>query len=210
MMDFRKEYQTALDLASVLQYEESRDKLKRIISEYPDKIEALILLGKVEYYLHLFDSSRRCFETVLTRDPGNFEAYYGLQFFLERKRRKWNLAAWILSLLLIVTAGIILSFSMRSYFQQYQERVETLGKQFDSLHSMEVQLVNQIHTISEMQRAYSVNLLTLKEEMGGKINNLELRQTERFTELANMQSDQYRTLLRDLDELSTLLGEAAE
>ncbi|HAK46554.1 MAG TPA: hypothetical protein DCO79_11635 [Spirochaeta sp.] len=208
-MDFRKEYHTALDLASALRYEEAREKLKRILSEHPDKTEALILLGKVEYYQRLFDSSRRCFEMVLTRDPRNFEAYYGLQFFLERKRRKWNLAAWIASLILIVTACIILSFSMRSYYQQYQERVEILGKQFDSLHSMELQLVEQIHKMSDIQQVYSNNLLTLKEEMGGKIDNFELRQVEWCTELENIQSDRYRALLVNLEEISTMLEERA-
>ena len=47
-MDYSKEYQVALKLASALRYEEAGQKLKFILSEHPDNMDALILLGKVE------------------------------------------------------------------------------------------------------------------------------------------------------------------
>jgi tetratricopeptide (TPR) repeat protein len=121
MMDYSKEYQVALELASALRYEEAGQKLKLILEEHPDNMDALILLGKVEYYLGLFPSSRRRFETVLTHDPGNFEAYYGLRFFTERKRRLWTITAWLTSIFLFLSIAVFLNISIRAGFNRFEE-----------------------------------------------------------------------------------------
>lgn len=84
--DCANEYQKALELAATSRYREAREKLRGILGEQPDFTEALILLGKVEYYLRRSASSRLCFETALIYEPDNSAAWCGLQFYRERRR----------------------------------------------------------------------------------------------------------------------------
>jgi len=104
-MDHDADYKTALELASTSRYKEARGKLQELLLDRPGHIGALVLLGKVEYYLRLFASSRSRFETVLTYDSGNLAAYFGLEYFKERKRR-----LFYLSTLALILITLLISF----------------------------------------------------------------------------------------------------
>ena len=86
-MGLETEYQIALELASTNRFREARERLENILRLQPDKVEALILLGKVEFYLNSLCSSRSRFEAALTYEPGNMAAYFGLEYFKERAKR---------------------------------------------------------------------------------------------------------------------------
>ena len=113
------EYRKALELAATSRYREARDKLRGILDDHPDYAEALILLGRVEYYLRRSASSRRCFETALVYEPGNSAAWFGLQFYRERQRSVIiGVAVACLLLSIILTAagvylGLVAQFDRR-------------------------------------------------------------------------------------------------
>ena len=107
-MDHDANYKTALELASTSRYMEAREKLQELLMERPGHINALILLGKVEYYLRLFASSRSRFETALTYDSGNLAAYFGLEYFKERKKGLFFLSTLAL---ILITFLIFFFFS---------------------------------------------------------------------------------------------------
>ena len=98
-----EEYGKALELAATARYREARVKLQGILDTYPDYVGALILLGKVEYYLRRPASSRRCFETALTYEPGNAAAWFGLQFYRERRR---SMLLGIVAACLLIAIGL--------------------------------------------------------------------------------------------------------
>ena len=67
----QESYQYALSLALQSRYAEAAAKLREILREQPHHVPSLLLLGKVEYYLKRFSSSRERFEQVLSVDPQN-------------------------------------------------------------------------------------------------------------------------------------------
>ncbi len=199
-MDYTREYQSAVDLASELRYEEAREKLKGILSEHPDKTKALILLGKVEYYLHLFKSSRRCFETVLTLDPGNFDAYYGLQFFTERKRRIRTLTAWISSIFMLLLLGFTFYLTVITVNQKLVERLVKIERQLETQHNAQAEILKQTGIVSDkMERS--------TQDISAELADLEQKQEERHRELEDKLTYRYRTILNILDDLLTAMPE---
>ncbi len=209
-MDCSKEYQVSLELASSLRYEEARQRLKSILSENPDYTDALILLGKVEYYLRLFPSSRRRFETVLTRDPGNFEAYYGLQFFNERKKRIWTAAAWVSSIFLLLFIGVLLNISIRNGFNRFEE---SISEQSRSYFEVEKELSDGMLGISDNLNQYADYLEKLKEtldsgteDLNEQIADLELKQKEQFLKLEDNQLEYYRNISKEIKNLKEMVG----
>lgn len=204
-MDYSSEYQTALKLASSLRYSEAKQKLESVLSGQPDNIDALILLGKVEYYLGYFSSSRRRFETVLTSNPGNFEAYYGLQFFVERKRRIWTIAAWFTSIVLLLLLGVFINISIKNSFNRFEAGI---SKQREYYLEFEKALSNKTLDILDNLNQYANNLdeFNMNTEQGMEklrksLDGLENKIKERFLEIENNQFEYYRSTLIEIQDL---------
>lgn len=209
-MDYSEEYQVALELASALRYEEAGQKLKSILSEHPDNMDALILLGKVEYYLRLFPSSKGRFETVLTHDPGNFEAYYGLRFFTERKMRLWTITAWITSIFLLLSIALFLNISISTGFDRFEESFTEQSRYYLEL---EKELTDRIFGISDNLDRYVNDLDRLKENtelgienLGESLGDLDYKMEEQFSEFEDNQFEYYRTILIEIKDLKEIAG----
>ena len=208
MLDFNREYRIALELASTLRYKEARGKLKSILLEQPDNVDTLILLGKVEYYLRLFPSSRRRFETALTYYPGNFEAYYGLQYFNERKKRFWIIGAWTASICLLLLMGFFLNISVGNRFNQFGEKINSHIEYYNTTES---KLSDDILTLSNKLEHHGADIKEIKgstevliEELGEKIENLELKQVLQYTELKDNQLESLKIITANIKELKEI------
>ena len=135
-MDQDQAFQLALELASTSRYSEAQKKLKHILSEKPDHIDALILLGKVEYYLKHYSSSRKKFETVLTYDPGNLTAYFGIEYYKERKQKYGFIISLILILVLFVSSSsLVYCFLNRSFSYNFIKLEENVSQKLNTLES---------------------------------------------------------------------------
>ena len=207
-MDYRGEYQTALELAASLRYEEAKQKLESILSGQPHNAEALVLLAKVEYYLRLFPSSIRHLETVLTNDPGNFEAYYGLQFFIERKKRLRVVTAWIISILLLFSITIFTGNSIKNRFdqlaqtaaQQNENYMESWRVLSDRMLALSDNLVEYSQKVNRLEQSLDSGTEVLNEHL----DELDFEQKEQFQELQNHQHEYYRSIsgkIKDLQEI---------
>ena len=108
-MDRPDEYATASELALTGRYREARDSLKALLQRDPSHVEALILLGKVEYYLGHSAASRRSFEIALSYEPGNMAAFFGIEYHRQRTRRLF-LGASVL--ILLAAIGVATAFLM--------------------------------------------------------------------------------------------------
>lgn len=115
-MDVKQEYAVAFELAATGRYGEARSKLLGILQNRPAYVDALVLLGKVEYYLKRYHDSRERFETVLTYEPGNFAAYFGLEYYKERARKTGFYIAVIVVLIFFSAAAAFLFFSLSASF----------------------------------------------------------------------------------------------
>ncbi len=209
-MDYSKEYQVALELASALRYEEAGHKLKFILSEHPYNIDALLLLGKVEYYLRLFTSSKRRFETVLTHDPGNFEAYYGLQFFIERERRLWTITAWLSSIFLLLSIALFLIISVRTGFDRLEESFTEQSRYYLEL---EKKLSDRMLGISDNLDQYVDDQDKMKENtelrignLGESLEDLDNKIEGQFLKFEGTQFEHYRTILKEIKDLKERAG----
>lgn len=209
-MGYSSEYQTALELASSLRYSEAKQRLESILSELPEDMDALILLGKVEYYLRLFPSSRRRFETVLTRDPGNFEAYYGLRFFIERKRRFWTITAWLTSIFLLLSMAVFFNISISNGFNRLEERFSEQSGYFPEL---EKELSDKMLGMSYNLDQYAGDLDKLEDSLNSRIEvlneqigDLDLKQEEQFLIFEDTRFMYYRTILEEIKAIKEIVG----
>ena len=108
-MDRPDEYAAASELAVTGRYREARDSLRALLQRDPSHVEALILLGKVEYYLDHSVASRRSFEIALSYEPGNMAAFFGIEYHRQRTRRLF-LGASVL--ILLAAIGVATAFLM--------------------------------------------------------------------------------------------------
>lgn len=117
-------YAAAHELAATGRYREARECLAALLQRDPADVEALVLLGKVEFYLRHAASSRRCFETALAYEPGNMAAFFGLEYF--RQRSRWLLAAASMLLLCIAVAGAgaLLAWRLEAAMRQLGSSVD--------------------------------------------------------------------------------------
>jgi len=204
-MDYRGEYQTALELAASLRYKEAKQKLESILSEQPYNADALILLAKVEYYLRLFPSSVRRLETVLTQDPGNFEAYYGLQFFGERIKRQRLVTAWIISILLLLSIMIFTANSIKNRFdevdqtaaQQNEYNLESWKALSDQILTLSNNLVEYSQKVDNLKKVFYTEAETLNEQL----YDLGFEQKEQFLKLQNRQYEYYKSISGEIKDL---------
>jgi len=163
-MDQEKVYKNALELASTFRYREAQEQLTRIIAERPDNIDALLLLGKVEYYLRQFSSSRKRFETVLTYEPANQAAYFGIEYYRERKKRSAIFIFSILAVILLAASSTILFFSLSSAFERKLSRYEnSIQKEIGLLEASLQSLSDTRKKIDEALALHTKELNELKK-----------------------------------------------
>lgn len=101
-------YQKAFELAATKRYPEAREKLLQILGQHPDAVDALVLLGKVEYYLGKKAASRQRFETALTYQPDNLPAWFALQFYREQKFTAALALALALVAIIVLSSAVLL------------------------------------------------------------------------------------------------------
>lgn len=195
-MDHDANYKTALELASTSRHKEAREKLQELLMESPDHIDALILLGKVEYYLRLFASSRSRFETVLTYDSGNLAAYFGLEYFKERKKRFFFLSTFALILITILIFFFFSSILLKRNLMQAE---------------MSISLANET-----MEKEILLKLETLFDQLKGAVDSIESDQDEASAEIEalNRQISEQRSrqtqIFADADLLTRMISREIE
>jgi TolA-binding protein len=163
-MDVKQEYAAAFELASTGRYREAHTKLLEILQNRPAYIDALVLLGKVEYYLKLYRDSRERFETVLTYEPGNFAAYFGLEYYRERARKAGFYLLIIVIFIFFSAAAGFLYFSLSASFAGKMAVLEQTVKR------QSVQLEGLKETVGKAGRQRYKVLFKKLEEMSKKVN----------------------------------------
>ena len=123
-MDLQDEYAAASELAFTGRYREARDSLKALLQSDPSHVEALILLGKVEYYLGHPAASRRSFEIALSYEPGSMAAFFGIEYHRQRTRSLFLGAAVVLLLAAIGVATAFVTHRLTSSLRQLDARLE--------------------------------------------------------------------------------------
>jgi tetratricopeptide (TPR) repeat protein len=108
-MDRQTEYAAASELALSGRFREARDSLKALLQDNPAHVEALILLGKVEFYLRHTAASKQCFETALTYEPGSTAAFFGMEYHRRRARLLFLIVCVVLLLASIAAATAFLT-----------------------------------------------------------------------------------------------------
>ncbi len=202
-MDHDANYKTALELASTARYKEAREKLQELLMERPDHIGALILLGKVEYYLRLFVSSRSRFETVLTYDSGNLAAFFGLEYFKERKRRLFFLSTLAL---ILITFLIFFFFSSALLKRDLMQAEMSISLKIDTF----------VSANETMEKEILLKLETLFDQLKGAVDLIESDQDEASAEIEalNEQISEQRSrqtqILVDADLLSRMISREIE
>jgi tetratricopeptide (TPR) repeat protein len=131
-------YKAAFEMAATGRHPEARVKLLEILDAQPAHTSALVLLGKVEYYLKLFDDSRKRFETVLLYDPGNFAAFHGLEYYKERSLKSlFYKAAVAVVILFLVISGILYISLKASFTERITVLEQTAARQSQRLERLE-------------------------------------------------------------------------
>lgn len=218
-MNRTEDYKIALELASCSRYEEARDKLRRILGHHPADVQCLVLLGKVEYYLRLFRSSRSRFETALTYDPGNMAAFFGLRFYEEKIRRRVFVVSLVGVLLLLLLAGGFYAFRVDSSLDGLDGKLgrleQTAGQDRTAARASRELVLEKLNAVSRRLSA----LEDRTSELAGTVEETVDRASELTGEagmLARAQGrvltrleDLSRTLNRELDDLRLLLEKTA-
>jgi len=187
-VDVKQEYAAAFELAATNRYREARPKLLEILQNRPGHIDALVLLGKVEYYLKRYSDSRKQFETVLTYEPGNFAAYFGLEYYKERARKAGFYIVMIVVFIFFSAAAGFLYFSLDASFSEkfavLEQKITQQSVQLKSLkgtmiktgrqqykellkklESMWEQVSLEIETFSSFLRSIDKRIKALKAEI---------------------------------------------
>lgn len=208
-------YRNALGLALESRYAEAAAKLLEILREQPQHVPSLLLLGKVEYYLKRFSSSRARFEQVLSLEPQNPAAWFALQFYYQRRRTVWLLGAAGCFFAILVLLGAFFLHSLRREVENDLLAVEqrlsgalleleqSLSAQESSRQSSDQALMRRMEALSaELQRdagrleAVERSVETAFSELRG-----------RLAEIAEQQSALHLELRADIRELRSLIGE---
>ncbi len=211
-MNFNEEYQVAAALASTLRFRESRKVLEGILEKRPGNVDALVLLAKVEYYLRDYSASRRRFETALLYDPGNIPAYFGLQYFRERRKNLISAAFLVLVVLLLFAMGIGLYSTLSTSLESGVSEVSKgLTKNSENLKSEIVRLENlygeysdSLQTMKESDARELEELATKLEQMSDRFGRLQrdmVVQLQGIAELVERQDETSESLSRRIDHL---------
>jgi tetratricopeptide (TPR) repeat protein len=106
-------YENAVALAADRRYEEAKAAVESLLRDDPADAAALVLLGKIEYYLGHDRSSRKAFELALTHEPDNFAAYLGSRYYRERRLKRIGLGL-LLAAVIISCAGAVFFYSRQA------------------------------------------------------------------------------------------------
>jgi hypothetical protein len=101
-MDAR--YENAVALAADRRYAEAHAAVAGLLRDDPANAAALVLLGKIEYYMGRDASSQKAFERALTHEPDNFAAYLGLRYYRERRLKRIGIGL-LLTVMIATGAG---------------------------------------------------------------------------------------------------------
>ena len=182
-MDHQDTYAVANELALTGRYREARDSLTAFLQRNPSHVEALILLGKVDYYLGRPGASRRCFEIALEYEPDNMAAFFGLEYYRQRRRSLFFAACVVLLLAAIAGATAFLAYRLTlsvgrmdavvnqtsATFSRSVDRVGGAVEQIrkDSLeeHKNMEKALSEIRAELEKLRRRNANLLTEIEKL---------------------------------------------
>jgi len=123
-MDQRDGYASARELALTGLHREAREALKALLVCDPSHVDALILPGKVEHYLGHSASSCQCFEIVLSYDADNMAAFFGIEYYRQRRRSVVHIACMAILIAAIAAATALLSHRMTSSFRELDARLE--------------------------------------------------------------------------------------
>ncbi|MEE9308462.1 MAG: hypothetical protein V3V57_13145 [Spirochaetia bacterium] len=211
----QEDYREALSLALKTQYREAAAKLAELLGEHPQHVPSLVLLGKVEYYLRRFSSSRRRFEQVLNLEPENSAAWFGLQYYSQRRRTVLLLGVLGVSVGALVLMGALFFRSLRQSIDS--DLKETEQRLTDRLLEMERSLAGEAEARTHIDEALLKNVEGISEELkrqgrsqeaiGNRINSLFASVHERLEELSDLQTGLDRELRADIRELRSLIGE---
>ena len=159
----QEHYQAALELALNGDYREAQEKLSGLLQEQPRHVQALILLGKVEYYLRRFEASRERFEQALSLEPENPAAFFGLQYYTQRGRTFRLLGLMGFSLLVLILLATFFFFSMRTTLQSGFIRME--GRFSGQLFELEGRVAEEAVARERNDNAILLNLEELAETL---------------------------------------------
>ena len=199
-MNPEKKYQAALELATTSRYKEAERILVSLLEMQPGNVDALILLGKVEYYLRHYSASRTSFETALLYEPGNTTAYFGIQFFRERIRNIRNVVLLVAAFFLLAATGTVLFLALNASFRK---GVSGLS---EDLSSAEANLRHAINRIERILEDDAVARMTMEERSADKLDEMTGR-LERNTELLETFQRNTQTDVQGLRDAMTLQNE---
>jgi len=208
-------YREALNLALKAQHREAAARLIRLLGEHPQHVPSLILLGKVEYYLRRYSSSRRRFEQALGLEPENPAAWFALQYYSQRKR-----TALLLGLLGVCLGALVLIGAL--FFHSLRQSVNSALKETDQrltgrLLEMERSLAGEAEARRQIDEALLGTVEGIsgelerqersREAIGKRIDALFVSVHERLEELSDLQTGLDRELRAEIRELRGLIGE---
>jgi tetratricopeptide (TPR) repeat protein len=198
-MDHDANYKTALELASTARYKEAREKLQELLLDRPGHIDALILLGKIEYYLRLFASSRSRFETALTYDSGNLAAYFGLEYFKERKKRLFFLSTLALILITFLISFFFSSALLKRDIIQVEKSISLKIDTYASAsETMEKEILLKLETLFDQLKEAADSIESDQEEASYRIEALNRQVFE--------QRSRQTQILADADLLTRMIS----
>jgi tetratricopeptide (TPR) repeat protein len=169
-MDIKREYAAAFELAATGRYKEARTNLLEILQRQPGYIDALLLLAKVQYYLKQYRDSRKCFEMVLTYEPGNFAAYCGLEYYNQRTRNIRFYIVMTAAFIFFSAAVGILYFSLKGvFFEELGVLRQTVTRQ-----SLQMEKMKEFISKTGQQRDKELlnNLEQIARQVSGKIETI--------------------------------------
>lgn len=183
---YHRAYHKAFELAATNRYPEAREKLLQILGEHPDAVDALVLLGKVEYYLGKKAASRQRFETALTYQPDNLPAWFGLQFYREH-RFAAALALALTIVIIIVLASAVLLYRGLDDRLNHQTLVQTeqLRSELATVTARHAAVVDT--TIDAITNRTGSEMALLDDSIRGQLLKLATDITELENRLSGMQ-----------------------
>ncbi len=189
-----------MELATTSRYGEAERILVRILEGQPGNVDALILLGKVEYYLRRYSASRTSFETALLYEPGNTTAYFGLQFFREKIRNIRNVVLLVVAFFILAATGTVLLLILNTSFRKVASGLS------EDLSSTEASLHHAIDRLERLIEEDAVSRLVMEELNTGKVEELAGR-LERNTELLEAFQQNTQTDIKSIGDAMTLHDE---
>jgi len=159
-MDQQTDYAAATELALTGRFREARDSLTALLQSNPAHVEALILLGKVEFYLHHTAASKQCFETALAYEPDNAAAFFGIEYHRRRSRLLFLLACVVFLFASTAAAAAFLTLRLSEATDRLDGRLEASRAALSSSLDRVGGEVDELRTLSlggeeRMQRAIS-------------------------------------------------------